>query len=218
METFRTAQTSPPWRLPTSSVRTSDSRTNDSRGIRIRPAKSPSSLVVSGCPPIPRDHAPALGPPRSVARRVGDDESGAAKLEVELADLELLIRVRGPLHVLLLPVVLIRLDDGNPREILEKDLGHVAVGFAAELLVDGEARGVTQFVELRIAPVVHGAAGAEQAPHHAVRIAERRRRVRPPDALEGLLPPLLGAHRILDDLDLDVHANILPHRRDRFRH
>src|SRR2546427_12900916 len=108
---------------------------------------------------------------------------GAAELEVEAADLELLVRVRGKLHVLLHPVVLVGLDDGQPREVLEEDLGHLAISLAAELLVHGEAGGRTQLVELRIAPVVRDAARTEQAPRHPGRIGEGRGRARPPDAL-----------------------------------
>src|SRR5678815_5033119 len=127
------------------------------------------------------------GPPRSCA----------AELEVELADLELLVRVRRPLDVLLEPVVLVGLDDRKPREVLEEDLRDVPVGLAAELLVHGKARGAAQLVELGVPPVVHRPAGAEEPPHHAVGVAQRRGRVRPPQALEGLLAALLGAHRVL---------------------
>src|SRR5262249_27224992 len=70
--------------------------------------------------------------------------SRAAELEVELSDLELLVRVRRPLDVLLHAVVLVRLDHGQPGQILEEDLGHVPIGLAPELLVDGEARRVAQ--------------------------------------------------------------------------
>src|SRR6266480_3150024 len=58
---------------------------------------------------------------------------GAAELEVEAADLELLVRIRGELDVLLHPVVLVGLDDGQPREVLEKDLRHLAIRVGAEL-------------------------------------------------------------------------------------
>ena len=45
-------------------------------------------------------------------------------------DLELLVRVRRPLHVLLQAVVLVRLDHRDPREVLDPDLGHLLVGLA----------------------------------------------------------------------------------------
>src|SRR3989442_550514 len=97
----------------------------------------------------------------------------AAELEVEAADLELLQRVRRPLHVLLEPVVLVRLDHRNPRKVLEGDLGHLPVRVGAELLVDREAGGVAELVELGMTPVVLRATGTEQAPHHAVGVAQR---------------------------------------------
>src|SRR2546422_7828690 len=97
----------------------------------------------------------------------------AAELEVEAADLELLQRVRRPLHVLLEPVVLVRLNHRNPRKVLEGDLGHLPVRVGAELLVDREAGGVAELVELRMTPVVLRATGTEQAPHHAVGVAQR---------------------------------------------
>src|SRR5712692_11958988 len=132
---------------------------------------------------------------------------GAAELEVEASELELLVRVRGELDVLLHPVVLVRLDDRQPREVLEEDLRHLAIRVAAELLVYREAGGVAELVELGVAPIIVRPARAEQAPHHAVRVAERGGRVAPIEALEASLPVLLGAHRELDDLDLDVDAH-----------
>src|SRR5438552_11795694 len=131
---------------------------------------------------------------------------GAAELEVEAADLELLVRVRGELDVLLHPVVLVGLDDGQPREVLEEDLRHLAIRVGAELLVDGEAGGVAELVELGVAPVIVRPARAEQAPHHAVRVAERGGRVAPIKALEAPLPVRLRAPGHLDDLDLDVDS------------
>src|SRR5437879_2105057 len=151
--------------------------------------------------------APAPAAPHLGERQDGT-ALGSAELEVEAPDLELLIRVGRELHVLLQPVVLVGLDDDHPREVLEEDPGHLAIGLTAELLVHGEARGVTEFVELGIAPVVHDAARAEQPPHHPVRIAEGGGRVRPPQPLEALLAILLGAHGVLDHLDLDVDADV----------
>src|SRR6185369_3641223 len=143
---------------------------------------------------------------------------GALELEVELPDLELLVRIGPELDVLLKPVVLVRLDDRQPGEVLEEDRGHLLVGLRPELLVHREARGVAQLVPLRVAPVVLGTAGTEQPPHHPVGIAQRGGRIRPEHALERLLAILLGAHGVLDDLDLGVDAGVLPHALDRFRH
>src|SRR5262245_65975625 len=78
----------------------------------------------------------------------------AAELEVELADLELLVGVGRPLRVLLHAVVLVRLDDRQPGKVLEEDLRHLLVGLAAELLVDREARRGAPLVELGVSPVV----------------------------------------------------------------
>src|SRR6266850_4607149 len=140
---------------------------------------------------------------------------GALELEVELPDLELLVRIGREVDVLLQAVVLVGLDDRQPREVLEEDRGHLLVGLGAELLVHREARGVAQLVPARVAPVVLRPAGPEQPPHHAVGIAQRGRRIRPEHALERLLAVLLRAHRVLDDLDLGVDAGILPHALDR---
>src|SRR5262249_4627023 len=134
----------------------------------------------------------------------------AAELEVEAANLELLVRVGRPLHVLLQPVVLVGLDDGQPREVLEEDLGHVSVRLTPDLRATGGRGGVAEPAELRPPPVILRAAGAEETPHHAIGVAERGRRVRPENALEALLAVLLGSHRVLDHLDLDVDADILP--------
>src|SRR5688572_9221245 len=79
---------------------------------------------------------------------------GAAELEREAADLERLVGVRRPLDVFLQAVVLVGLNDGDPRQVLEEDLRHLLVGLPAELLVDGEARRVAQLIELRVAPIV----------------------------------------------------------------
>src|SRR5262245_64500865 len=78
----------------------------------------------------------------------------ATELEVEAAKLELLVRVRSELHVLLQTVVLVRLDHRQPGQVLQEDLGHLPVGLPAELLVHAEARRVAQLVELGLAPVV----------------------------------------------------------------
>src|SRR5713226_3864007 len=111
----------------------------------------------------------------------------ATELEVEAANLELLVRVRRPLHVLLQAVVLVGLDHRNPREVLEEDPGHLLVGTRAELLVNREAGGVAELVKLGLAPVVLRSPGAQQPPHHAVGITECRGRIGPEDALEALL-------------------------------
>src|SRR6266540_6045256 len=142
----------------------------------------------------------------------------AAELEVEAADLELLVWIRRPLHVLLQPVVLIGLDHRQPREVLEEDLGHLLVGSRAKLLVHREAGRVAHLVEAGLAPVVLRPAGAQQPPHHAVGIAERGGWIRPEDALEALLAVLLGAHRVLDYLDLDIDPDVLPHALDSLGH
>src|SRR5213594_1454650 len=146
-------------------------------------------------------------------RQAPPPEAGlrAAELEVEAADLELLQRVRRPLHVLLEPVVLVRLDHRNPRKVLQGDLGHLPVRVGAELLVDREAGSVAELVELGMTPVVLRATGTEQAPHHAVGVAQRGRRIRPPHALEALVAVLLGAHGILEELDLGVDPGVAPH-------
>src|SRR3989442_406068 len=66
--------------------------------------------------PRMRDGAePERAPPGYAALR-------AAELEVEAPDLELLQRIRRPLHVLLQAVVLVRLDHGDPGQMLEEDL------------------------------------------------------------------------------------------------
>src|SRR5262245_24715734 len=83
---------------------------------------------------------------------------GAAELEVEAPDLELLVRVRGELDVLLHAVVLVRLDHGNPRQVLEEDFGDLPIGLAPELLVHRKAGRVAELVELGLTPVVHRAA------------------------------------------------------------
>src|SRR5678815_697749 len=75
--------------------------------------------------------------------------SRAAHPEVEAADVELLVGIRRPLHVLLDTVVLVRLQDRDPRQVLEEDLGHALVRAPAEVLVDAEARRVAELVPLR---------------------------------------------------------------------
>src|SRR5207245_3887675 len=93
---------------------------------------------------------PGTPPPGPRASRA----LGATESEVEAPDLELLVRVRRPLDVLLEAVVLVGLDDRHPRQVLEEDLRHLAVRLAAELLVHREARGLAQLVEARVAPAV----------------------------------------------------------------
>src|SRR3989442_10108190 len=144
--------------------------------------------------------------------------SGAAELEVEAADLELLVGVRRPLHVLLQTVVLVGLHHRDPREVLEEDLRHLPVGLPAELLVHREARRLPQLVEARVAPVVLRPAGTQQAPHHAVGIAEGGGRIRPPEPLEGPVAVLLRADGVLDHFHLGVDADLPPHALDRLGH
>src|SRR5262249_49061202 len=139
---------------------------------------------------------------------------GAPELEVEAPELKLLIRVGREFDVLLQAVILVGLDDWQPREVLQEDLRHLTIGVGAEPLVDGEAGRVAQLVELGVAPVVVDASRTEQAPHHPVGIAERRGRIAPPQALETLLAALLGPDRVLDHFDFHVDAHVLPHGRD----
>src|SRR5262245_1777171 len=73
---------------------------------------------------------------------------GALHPEIELADLELLVVVRRELDVPLEPIVLVGLNDDDPRVVLEEDARHLLVRFAPELLVEAEARGVPQLVPL----------------------------------------------------------------------
>src|SRR5437867_2190269 len=162
--------------------------------------------------PRMRDGAePERAPPGYAALR-------AAELEVEAPNLELLQRIRRPLHVLLQAVVLVRLDHGDPGQMLEEDLRHLLVRVTAKLFIDREARGGAELVELGMAPVVLRPARTEQPPHHAIGIAQRRRRIRPPEPLEGLVAVLLSADRILEELDLGVHPDVPPHGLDRLAH
>src|SRR5262249_61137872 len=64
---------------------------------------------------------------------------GAPQLEVEAPELKLLIRVGREFDVLLQAVILVGLDDRQPREVLQEDLRHLTIGVGAEPLVDGEA-------------------------------------------------------------------------------
>src|SRR5262249_57930541 len=123
--------------------------------------------------------------------RVSTRAARSVELEVEAPDLERLIGVRRPLDEFLEPVVLVGLDHGQPREVLEEDAGHLRVGVAAELFVDGEARGIAQLVELGVAPVVLRSARPEEAPHHPVGITQGRGGIGPEHALEALLAVLL---------------------------
>src|SRR3989442_969242 len=160
-----------------------------------------------------------VSPSSTPARGLGASRAlGATESEVEAPDLELLVRVRRPLDVLLEAVVLVGLDHRDPRQVLEEHLRHLAVRLAAKLFIHREARRLAQLVEARVAPVVLRPARREEAPHHAVRIAERRGRVRPPQALEGLISVLLGADGVLDHLDLGVDADVAPHAVDRLGH
>src|SRR5262249_57633189 len=93
-----------------------------------------------------RDGAQRLRPGTSCLR--------AAELEVEAANLQLLEWIGRPLHVPLQAVVLVRLDHGDPGQMLEEELGHPLVRAGAELLVDREARGGAELVELGMAPVI----------------------------------------------------------------
>src|SRR5215472_9629198 len=78
---------------------------------------------------------------------------GAAELEVEAPDLELPVRVRGELDVLLHAVVLVGLDHRNPRQVLEEDLGYFPICLSQGFLDHREAGRVAELVELGLAPV-----------------------------------------------------------------
>src|SRR5262245_66269024 len=80
---------------------------------------------------------------------------GPPELQIEVPELDLLARVRLPVDVALQAVGLDRLDDRDPRQVLEGDPPHLLVGLAAEALVDAEPRGGAQVVEARMPPVVH---------------------------------------------------------------
>jgi hypothetical protein len=71
---------------------------------------------------------------------------------------------------------------------------------------------VAELVEARVPPRVVRAAGPEEPPHHAVRIAKRGDRAADPQALEALLPELLHHHRELVELEAGVDAGVAPHR------
>src|SRR6058998_2846581 len=71
----------------------------------------------------------------------------AAELEVETADFELLERIGRPLHILLEAVILVRLDHGDPGQVLQEELGHPLVCARPEFFVDREARGAAELVE-----------------------------------------------------------------------
>src|SRR5229473_7469789 len=108
-------------------VETSQSATSALRSRWVRNGRRPRM-----------GEAPSLPLPATGRGRDGT-ALGSAELEVEASDLELLVRIGRELDVFLQPVVLVGLDDGQPREVLEEDLGHLAIGLAAELLVHGEA-------------------------------------------------------------------------------
>src|SRR5262245_28455073 len=133
----RSSGTGSPERRMTTNTTVETSHTATRALIRRVPRKPTRSRMRRGPGRAPRPGVP----------------SGPAELEVEATDLELLVRVGRPLHVLLQPVVLVGLDHGQPRKVLEGDLGHLAIGLAAELLVDGEVGGLAQLIELGVAPV-----------------------------------------------------------------
>src|SRR5262245_19074949 len=71
---------------------------------------------------------PRMGSITRLARGSESEPGGealrASELEVEAPDLELLARARRPFHVLLQPVVLVGLDERQPREVLQEDTAH----------------------------------------------------------------------------------------------
>src|SRR5439155_17736527 len=80
------------------------------------------------------------------------------ELERLLAELELLIGARAPLNIVLDAVALDRLDDRDPRQVLQEDRMHLLVVIGALLGVHAEAGVVAEPIELRVAPVVADAA------------------------------------------------------------
>src|SRR5262245_35800513 len=117
----RSGTGSPDSRMTTkTTVDTSQSATAARRSREARKGRSPRMSQWGG----------------AVRLRPGATGLRPAELEVEATNLELLERVRRPLHVLLQAVVLVGLDDGQPRQVLEEELRHPLVGVGAELLVD----------------------------------------------------------------------------------
>src|SRR5438309_4782585 len=121
-----------------------------------------------------------------------------AKSKVMCSKLDLLVRVRLPFDVSLKPVRIARLDDGDPREVLQDDLAHLRVGPAPEAFIETEAGRVAELFESRLPPVFIDGARGEQTPHHAVWIAKSRRRLDPEQALQASVSDLLGADTCLD--------------------
>src|SRR5215813_10348617 len=115
---------SPPWAMPSSRFCVVWALAREESATGAAPA-APSAAA-----PFKRSRRVSfmVDPPVSLKTRLC-----AAELEVEAPDLELLVRVRRPLHVLLQAVVLVGLDDRQPREVLEEDLGPLFVGLATEL-------------------------------------------------------------------------------------
>src|SRR2546425_863997 len=95
---------------------------------------------------------------------------------------------------------------------------NTTVGPLAELLLAREPRGLAKLVPARVTPVVLRSARTQEPPHHSVGIAECGGRVGPPEALERLVPILLGADGVLEHLDLGVDPDVAPHRHDGLRH
>src|SRR5580765_8900175 len=91
--------------------------------------------------------------------------------EIERPKLDLLVRVRLPVDVSLQSIRIVGLEDRNPREVLEHDLGHLRVDLAPEAFIEAESRRVAELLEPGLPPVLVDRAGSEQTPHHAVRIA-----------------------------------------------
>src|ERR1700757_3279166 len=137
--------------------------------------------------------------------------SRATHLQIEAPDLQLLVRIRRPLDIPLHAVGFDRLDHGNPGQILEHDLGHFPVRSTTNVIVDAEVRRRPQFVETRMPPVRLQSTRAQKAPHHAVRVPQRGRRVAPSHPLEALLTDLLHHDGELDDLQLHVRTDVVPH-------
>src|SRR4030095_1770051 len=81
--------------------------------------------------------------------------------EVERAKLDLLVRVRLPVDVSLQSIRIVGLEDRDPREVLEHDLGHLRVDLAPEVLIEAESRRVAELLEASLPPVLVDRAGGE---------------------------------------------------------
>src|SRR5712692_5284544 len=91
--------------------------------------------------------------------------SGLAEPQVEAANLDLLARVRLPENVALHPVGVDRLDDRDPRKLLEEDRGHLSVRALPERAIEADAGGGPELVEAPMAPGIHDPARGQQSPH-----------------------------------------------------